>query len=94
VSNRRGSARESLAILVDLDKELVGRPVQFLERGLHGAVCGVLDFPDTIPGVTGYRGDHIRYTVASFEASQVINVDIDPRCRDLGSLRLFDDNSS
>ena len=85
MANRGGSACENLAIPVDLDKELVGGAVQFLERGLHGIIGGILNFPDTVPGVSGYCRDHIRYPVASFEASQIINVDIDSRQGNLRS---------
>ena len=94
MSNSSGSSSEDLAILVDLDKKFVGGAVQFLERSLHGAVGGVLHFPDTVPGITGYGRDRIRYPVASLEPSQIIYMNVHASPRDRGSLRFFDDNGS
>ena len=91
---RSSAAREDFATLVDLDKEFVGRAVQFLERGLHGAVGGVLHFPDTVPGVTGHGRDRIRYPIASLKPSQIIYMNIHTSRRDRRRLRFFDDNGS
>lgn len=94
MSNDRCSSREGLAIMVDLDKEFMGRTVHFLERGLNGTVGCVLDFPDTVSGVSRHCGYHIRYPVAPFETTQVINVNVNTLGGDHRSWCLFDDNST
>ena len=76
----------------NLNKELMGRPVQFLKL-CNDRHVGILHFPDTVAGIARNRGDEIGgHAILALEPAQVIDVDVHALGRDDGSRRFTDND--
>ena len=94
MAHGRCPAAHEFPVPIDLDKDLVGGPVEFLEIGYHRCIGGVLDFPQPFPGIAGYLRDLVRHAIAAFETTEIIDMHIDPGGRDHDSGRLLDHDRS